>query len=594
MAGLRTINVNGFGELFADRKRKKSSDRLIERATLSTRRSGIDGAVDGLASRDELAMLRMGSNDAASRQHVEVILEELGSEQMAAITSPGRPEVLPDLVMRSENLSSDLQANTVVYQQASSGIPVFGSRLVVDVDQDDKSLVAVNGKLAPPPLNDALATISPADAWQKLVGWAQPDTAPDAPALPPALTWYVDDNEQYSLTYRFKAVPMSPAEASGDPVDVTYVANPCVRHSFGKAARAYDYFVDAQSGDVRYYFSSSPNFIPSPMKGKDCFGQERAFHGFNTGGTYALRDPQRNIETFDYNFNDLDNNPMPPIPASPMSFPTFNVDAASPAAVSAHWHATLVFDFFNNVLKRKGVDDKGMKLVSVVNVYSSDRNPLPPPQWGNAAWWQNIMWYGQEDDGTGTLVSFSKHLDVIAHELTHGVTSTSSNLIYRDLPGALNESFSDIFGIFVANWYPQQPNPVTGWNWLIGPGLGNGGGPLRNFADPAAAGQPAHMNQYRPLPESHDHGGVHIYSGIHNKAVHGLLTALDGPGNPIIPTAEAALLLYLTLTRLTPTSNFSDARRTLLTIAGVYYANHGDRDHRISAIEHAYAAVGIV
>ena len=593
MAGLRTINVNSFGELYSDRERKKLSKRLIERASLGARRAGIDGAVDGITSQDDLTRLRMASNDAASRQHVEVILEELGSEQMLAITVPNRPEVVPDLLMRGQSFSSDLQANAVIYQQASSGIPVFGARLVVDVDQDDKSLVAVNGKLAPPPLNDALATISPVDAWHKLVAWAQPDVVAEVPAKPPVLTWYVDDNEQFSLTYRFKSVPLAPAPDLSEPVDETYSANPCVKHSFRRAALAYDYFVDAQNGDIRYYFSSSPNFIPVPMKGKDCFNLERDFHGLNTGGTYALRDPQRNIETFDYNFNNLDDNPMPPVPTSPLSFPTFDIDNASPAAVSAHWHATLVFDFFNDVLKRKGVDDKGMKLVSVVNVYSSDGNPLDKPQWGNAAWWQNIMWYGQEEDAAGTLVSFSKHLDVIAHELTHGVTSTSSALVYRDLPGALNESFSDIFGMFVANWYPQEPNPVMGWNWRIGDGLGQNGEPLRDFADPAAVGQPDHMDQYRPLPESRDHGGVHIYSGIHNKAVHGLLTALDTNGNPIIPTGEAALLLYLTLTRLTPTSNFSDARRTLLTIAGVYYANHADRDRRIDVIENAYNAVGI-
>ena len=91
-----------------------------------------------------------------------------------------------------------------------------------------------------------------------------------------------------------------------------------------------------------------------------------------------------------------------------------------------------------------------------------------------------------------------------------------------------------------------------------------------------------------------DNGGVHIYSGIHNKAVHGLLTAMDANGDLLIPTVEAALLLYLTLTRLTQTSNFSDARRTLLTVAGVYYANHPQRDQRLEAIRAAYDAVGIV
>ena len=73
-------------------------------------------------------------------------------------------------------------------------------------------------------------------------------------------------------------------------------------------------------------------------------------------------------------------------------------------------------------------------------------------------WWQQKMWYGQVN---GT--SLAKHLDVIAHELTHGVTETSSKLIYRRLSGALNESYSDIFGVIIANWYPGAPQPIQTW-----------------------------------------------------------------------------------------------------------------------------------
>jgi bacillolysin/neutral peptidase B len=200
------------------------------------------------------------------------------------------------------------------------------------------------------------------------------------------------------------------------------------------------------------------------------------------------------------------------------------------------------------------------------------------------------MWYGQEGGE-----SFAKHLDVIAHELTHGVTETSSNLIYRRLSGALNESFSDIFGIVIANWYPNQPNALSTWKWEIGPGLGPNGGPIRNFADPAAAGQPDHMNQYQVLPIGYDAGGVHIYSGIHNKAVYGLLTGTDGAGNLTFPTQELVLLLYLTLTRLTPTSVFIDSRRTLENVVNVYHSSDAaTRATRLAAIATAFDAVGII
>jgi len=104
------------------------------------------------------------------------------------------------------------------------------------------------------------------------------------------------------------------------------------------------------------------------------------------------------------------------------------------------------------------------------------------------------------------------------------------------------------------------------------------------------------MSQYVKLPQSEDYGGVHIYSGIHNKAVYGLLTGTDpATGQPNFPAAEAALLLYLTLTRLTPMSDFSAARRTLENVVGAYHASNAAlRQQRLAAIASAYGAVGIV
>jgi bacillolysin/neutral peptidase B len=243
---------------------------------------------------------------------------------------------------------------------------------------------------------------------------------------------------------------------------------------------------------------------------------------------------------------------------------------------------------FNNVLKRDGVDDRGMQLVSVVNVWSSDSG-TGARDWLNAVWWKERMWYGQT---VGR--SLATHLDVIGHELTHGVTQSTSNLMYRDIPGALNESYSDIFGIIIANWYPNEPEPIASWNWELGAELGSNGGPLRKFADPAAAGQPDHFSQNRPLPLSHDNGGVHIYSGIHNKAIYNLLTDIDAAENPTFPVRDAALLLYLTLSRLTRTSDFHDSRRTLESVTKAYYGSDpAVRSIRLKAIESAFSQVGL-
>ena len=88
--------------------------------------------------------------------------------------------------------------------------------------------------------------------------------------------------------------------------------------------------------------------------------------------------------------------------------------------------------------------------------------------------------------------------EVIAHELTHGVTEKSSQLVYRDQSGALNESFSDIFGIIIKNWW-EAPirDDVDTWDWELGPGLGQDG-PLRDLSDPTRTGKPDHMDAYDP------------------------------------------------------------------------------------------------
>ena len=138
--------------------------------------------------------------------------------------------------------------------------------------------------------------------------------------------------------------------------------------------------------------------------------------------------------------------------------------------------------------------------------------------------------------------------------------------------------------------------PLAGWDWQIGSGLGSGGGPLRDFSNPSITGHPNHFNHYRKLPNTQagDWGGVHYYSGIHNLAAHGVLTATDVLGNSIIAPNEAAILYYLTLTKLTARADFSDCRQTLLNVAGSYFSNNPlTRGVRLQAIIDAYDGVGI-
>jgi len=240
---------------------------------------------------------------------------------------------------------------------------------------------------------------------------------------------------------------------------------------------------------------------------------------------------------------------------------------------------------------RDGVDDKGMDLTSVVNCTYSDEES--PPDWHNAVWWQGRMWYGQVRGNREQLQSYARFLDVIAHELTHGVTEYSSNLVYQGESGALNESFSDILGIIISNWYTVgADSDVAEWSWQLGAGLGEGGLPLRDLSDPTRTHDPAHMKDY--IHTKSDSGGVHSNSNIHNKAAYNVLVATDSAGKRIFKPRDVAILYYLTLVRLTPLATFNKTLQTLLDVAATYFlANPADQQHKLAAIRDAYASVGI-
>jgi bacillolysin len=194
----------------------------------------------------------------------------------------------------------------------------------------------------------------------------------------------------------------------------------------------------------------------------------------------------------------------------------------------------------------------------------------------------------------GGLESYARFLDVIAHELTHGVTETTSNLDYRDESGASNESFSDIFGVMVANWYPGEPNPLSSWNWETGSGLGAGGGPLRDMSDPTKTGHPDHWKDRVHIGTAFDNRCVHFNSNIDNKAAYNLFTAVDAGGTPLLSPAETGLLYYLTATRLPRRAAFKDCLRVLRSVAATYFRGDPATSGAVrDAIDRAYANVGI-
>jgi Zn-dependent metalloprotease len=242
---------------------------------------------------------------------------------------------------------------------------------------------------------------------------------------------------------------------------------------------------------------------------------------------------------------------------------THDPPVADVAANDAFDGARDTLKFYDEVLGRNGIDGAGMDVISSVHV--SDPNGRA---WENAAWISTQMAYGE-----GGLLfhpgSLTSAIDVIGHELTHGVTQFTAALEYRSQSGALNESMSDVFGSLVKQHVRKETAATA--DWLIGAGLliDPQAKALRSMLEPGTAfpgdPQPGKMSDYQELPETErgDNGGVHYNSGIPNRAFALVATKLGGNS-----WDRAGRIWYKTLTeQLRPDSQFKDAAQATLDVA---------------------------
>ena len=256
-------------------------------------------------------------------------------------------------------------------------------------------------------------------------------------------------------------------------------------------------------------------------------------------------------------------------------------------------YSGVVYDFYEKVFGRNSVDDRGMRLDSSVH-YRED----PTEAFDNAFWNGSQMIYG---DGDGvTFDRFTKCLDVIGHELTHGITQYEAGLAYHGQSGALNESFSDVFGSLVKQWKKKQTAAKA--DWLIGAGLLGKtihGIALRSMKAPGTAyddpnfggkdPQPAHMKNYVKLADTRagDNGGVHINSGIPNHAFYLLAISLGG-----YAWERAGKIWYDALcNRIRSDSTFKSAALATVASASSLY---GSTSAEQKAVKSAWQEVGVL
>jgi Zn-dependent metalloprotease len=247
------------------------------------------------------------------------------------------------------------------------------------------------------------------------------------------------------------------------------------------------------------------------------------------------------------------------------------------AALDAHFGAEKTWDYYLNTFSRNSFDNNGSEIASYIHYGTG---------FVNAFWDGSVMTYG---DGDGVNYGPLTSTDVVGHEITHAVTQYAAGLIYANESGALNESYSDIFGVAI-DYYA---NPTTA-NFLMGDQFNVNGIPFRNMSDPNATNDPdTYQGLYWDFAQE-----VHKNSAIQNYWYYLLCTGGSGTNDnndayaiTSITMDHASAIAYRALTVYhTPNSTYADARTYTIQSAIDLYGTCGIDEINVT---NAWHAVGV-
>jgi len=265
--------------------------------------------------------------------------------------------------------------------------------------------------------------------------------------------------------------------------------------------------------------------------------------------------------------------------------------AADEVARAAHENMGIVYDYYKNTFGRDSYDNKGSPLVSTVHFQLNYNNSF----WSD---YHKQLVFGDGDGFRWRPMVFA--LDIVAHELTHAVAAQTARFVYSEEAGALDESFADVFAVFISN-----AEKIT--NWEIGEGVYtpfHPGDALRDVSDPPRFGQPDHLDNYMRLapgevPDLHRNqaGYIHLNSGIPNKVAYLIIEGGTHYGIKVkgISRTKAEKIYYLALTAYLCGATlsrwtFREARYALLNACRQLY---GEKGSEYAAIKNAWAAAGL-
>ena len=346
-----------------------------------------------------------------------------------------------------------------------------------------------------------------------------------------------------------------------------YVENPVARFYVD---------VDAKTGEIVNKYNRLHTSDVSAT-GNSSYNGTVSFTADYTGSNYRLRQSAdgNGIQTFDMNNGTNYNNSNDVVSNSS------NFGNTDQTAVQAHWSAEQTHKYFMQSHSRNSFNGNGGIIKSYVH-YSSN--------YVNAFWDGSRMTYG---DGDGTSYGPLVSLDIVGHEITHGVTEYSANLVYSYESGALNESFSDIFGESIEYF-------ATGSNdWQMGTDIGIGGsGAIRSMDNPNSFGDPDTYHGTNWYFGSGDNGGVHYNSGVQNKWFYILSAGETGTNDNNdsysvsgIGIEDAAKIAYRNLSvYLSTNSQYDDARDGAIQSAIDLFGSGSAQE---IAVTNAWYAVGV-
>jgi Zn-dependent metalloprotease len=498
-------------------------------------------------------------------------------------TGPQLAAVVPrveDMLRMGALETAAIQADTMIagrvherMNQMYQGLPVFGGQAILQ--RSGRTILSLTGRVYEGlglPITPSLtsdAAIERAQASGKSSG---------SVTTPPVLGILPRENAEPVLVYKVR---------QGSPV---------ARHVF---------YVNANTGVIERDYSDvqTQGVIGS---GTGVLGDIKKVSVFPTAGTFFTDDRLRPTQHLTLDFRgsfqrlfDFDGTVF----VSDVATDSDNVWTDG-AIVDAHVYQGWTYDYFFKRFGRRSLDDRNIEIAGIVHPLARSDALLYPPDiratFINNAFYAsdlNIMVYG---DGDGRSFDYlSGALDVVGHELSHGVTNFTSRLEYVDESGALNEAFSDIMAASIEFFYqPAGTGPLRA-DWLIAedvtrvfPGF------IRSMNNPIAGFQPDHYSLLQFIGQDIDNGGVHVNSGIVNHAFYLAVAGgtnrvsritVSGVGMNNISRMEQifyrAFVFYLG-----PNARFSDARAaTLQAATDLYGAGSNDR----AQVAQAWTAVGV-